>query len=79
MATYGVFGLLAWFGLITTLLLRQLEPKAALMIGLPLWAASIFESIAQRQAGTLAVVIGLVVFQLVQQQRENIKKISPIN
>jgi hypothetical protein len=59
--------------------LSQLGPKAALMIGLPLGAASIFESIAQRQAGTLAVVIGLVLFQLVQHQRENIKKISPIN
>ncbi len=79
MATYGVFAAIAWFALIIALLLHQLGPVAALMIGLPLWAASIFESIAQRQAGTLAVVIGLVVFQLVQHQRENIKKISPIN
>ena len=79
MATYGVFAMIAWFALIIALLLHQLGPVAALMIGLPLWAASIFESIAQRQAGTLAVVIGLVVFQLVQHQRENIKKISPIN
>ena len=79
MATYGVFAVLGWFALITMLLLSQLGPKAALMIGLPLGAASIFESIAQRQAGTLAVVIGLVLFQLVQHQRENIKKISPIN
>jgi hypothetical protein len=49
------------------------------MIGLPLWAASMFESIAQRQAGTLALIIGCVVFQVVFQARGNIKKISSIN
>ena len=32
MATYGVFAVIAWFALITTLLLRQLGPTAALMI-----------------------------------------------
>ena len=79
MATYGLIVVLLWYGLIITLLRSKLDTLGALMIGLPLWAASMFESIAQRQAGTLALIIGCVVFQVVFQARGNIKKISSIN
>ena len=79
MATYGLIVVLLWYGLFITLLRAELDTLGALMIGLPLWAASMFESIAQRQAGALALIMGCVVFQVVFQARGNIKKISSIN
>lgn len=79
MATYGFPITLIWYILLTVLLGSQLGFRGAWMMGVPIWAASMFESIAQRQAGTLGVVLVCAVFQTIVQYRENNKKISPIN
>lgn len=79
MATYGLPLSVVWYLLLIGLLGSQLGLWAALMVGVPIWAASMFESIAQRQAGTLSVILVCVVFQTIVQYRDNNKKISVIN
>ncbi len=79
MATYGFPVTVIWYALLIVLLGSQLGLMGSLMLGVPIWAASMFESIAQRQAGTLSVILVCAVFQTIVQYRENNKKISAIN
>lgn len=75
-ATYGwPVALLAW-GLFIAYLIKLLPLHLVLFVGLPIIAASMFESLAQRQAGILALLILWISVQAVNAKQGNNKKIS---
>lgn len=75
-ATYGwPVALLAW-GLFIAYLIKLLPWRLVLFVGVPIIAASMFESLAQRQAGILALLILWISVQAIEAKRGNCKKIS---
>ena len=75
-ATYGwPVALLAW-GLFVAYLIKLLPWRLVMFVGVPIIAASMFESLAQRQAGVLALLILWISVQAIEAKRGNYKKIS---
>ncbi len=77
-ASYGWLILGAWWLFIGWLLRSVFSGNHSWIIGLPLAAASMFESIAQRQAGALAVLILFVFMGSIEKYRRNIKNFPSI-
>lgn len=75
-ATYGwPVALLAW-GLFIAYLIKLLPWRLVLFVGVPIIAASMFESLAQRQAGILSLLILWISVQAIESKRGIYKKIS---
>jgi len=75
-ATYGwPVALFAWL-LFIAYLIKLLPWRLVLFVGVPIIAASMFESLAQRQAGILALLILWISVQAIGVKRGNYKKIS---
>ncbi len=77
-ATYGWLIVGAWWLFLGSLLQSVFSGYRIWIIGIPLAAASMFESIAQRQAGALAVLILFVFMANIEKYRGNIKNFPSI-